>query len=560
MAIPLENGPVDLGVLRAKVNKLINEINAAIAGGGGGGSPGSPDGSVQYNNSGAFGGSSATFDGVKTYTFSGANLNMLLGPLTDGGSAGYSGLSLNGTLDGTAMTGVVGGLTGDDSLYLLFGGKTLTFDNVALALSPSGPLDLGQVSTPFRGGFFQGQITSTYTSITALGAAVATSQSGGGSYDVGDVLTPTTGTGTKPTFTITDLQVVGNPVINAVGSGGTPGLTTFTSTDGTGTAFTFTGTIQGDGTLTGQTLTRVTGGDFTVRPADLTAVAFTGGSLVGGTVSVKTGPLLVTATTPGDLTVQSADPTVTTVSPNVGTGATLHVGWNYAPAIVGSDAASGFGFANGEPELNLGGLTARLEASSPLNATKSLVIRGNNGDNGIGFEIVPSGDSREYVTAYIVSYGDISSLTLGTGNGTPNNPLSITNGTQLSALYFAGQDNTFGGLNPTVQIVANATEDWGGGNNGTSISIATASNGTSGTAYRLVIDGSGNLQQENGLFVTVDAHTVSGANPLPAPSAGIKGARTYVTDALAPVFGAPVANGGAVTIPVFCDGTNWIVG
>jgi hypothetical protein len=41
--------------------------------------------------------------------------------------------------------------------------------------------------------------------------------------------------------------------------------------------------------------------------------------------------------------------------------------------------------------------------------------------------------------------------------------------------------------------------------------------------------------------------------------AGTVGMRTYVTDALAPSFGATVAGGGAVTIPVFHNGTNWIV-
>ena len=35
--------------------------------------------------------------------------------------------------------------------------------------------------------------------------------------------------------------------------------------------------------------------------------------------------------------------------------------------------------------------------------------------------------------------------------------------------------------------------------------------------------------------------------------------RTYVTNALAPSFGAAVVGGGAVTIPVFYNGTNWIV-
>ena len=41
--------------------------------------------------------------------------------------------------------------------------------------------------------------------------------------------------------------------------------------------------------------------------------------------------------------------------------------------------------------------------------------------------------------------------------------------------------------------------------------------------------------------------------------AGTVGMRTYVTDALAPTFGAAVAGGGAVTIPVFYNGANWIV-
>lgn len=41
---------------------------------------------------------------------------------------------------------------------------------------------------------------------------------------------------------------------------------------------------------------------------------------------------------------------------------------------------------------------------------------------------------------------------------------------------------------------------------------------------------------------------------------GVVGQTAYVTDALAPAFGATVAGSGAVTIPVFFNGTNWIVG
>jgi hypothetical protein len=47
---------------------------------------------------------------------------------------------------------------------------------------------------------------------------------------------------------------------------------------------------------------------------------------------------------------------------------------------------------------------------------------------------------------------------------------------------------------------------------------------------------------------------------LPSAVTSGKGARSFVTDALAPVFGATVATGGAVATPVYSDGTNWKVG
>ena len=47
---------------------------------------------------------------------------------------------------------------------------------------------------------------------------------------------------------------------------------------------------------------------------------------------------------------------------------------------------------------------------------------------------------------------------------------------------------------------------------------------------------------------------------LPSAVTSGKGARSFVTDALAPIFGATVATGGAVAVPVYSDGTNWKVG
>ena len=67
----------------------------------------------------------------------------------------------------------------------------------------------------------------------------------------------------------------------------------------------------------------------------------------------------------------------------------------------------------------------------------------------------------------------------------------------------------------------------------------------------MTLDNSGNLSVTG--TIKTGGYTVAG---LPA---GVTGARTYVTNALAPSYGATVVGGGAVTIPVFYNGTNWIV-
>lgn len=47
---------------------------------------------------------------------------------------------------------------------------------------------------------------------------------------------------------------------------------------------------------------------------------------------------------------------------------------------------------------------------------------------------------------------------------------------------------------------------------------------------------------------------------LPVASTAGAGARMFVSDALTPVFGSAVTGGGAVNVPVYSDGTNWMVG
>ena len=64
--------------------------------------------------------------------------------------------------------------------------------------------------------------------------------------------------------------------------------------------------------------------------------------------------------------------------------------------------------------------------------------------------------------------------------------------------------------------------------------------------------------------VTMGALTATSTKVVPVAvaslPAGAAGMRAFVNNALAPAFGAAVAAGGAVTVPVYHDGTSWKVG
>lgn len=49
-------------------------------------------------------------------------------------------------------------------------------------------------------------------------------------------------------------------------------------------------------------------------------------------------------------------------------------------------------------------------------------------------------------------------------------------------------------------------------------------------------------------------------NNLPSPAVAGAGARAFVTDANATAFGSTVGGGGSNNMPVFSDGTSWLIG
>jgi hypothetical protein len=67
----------------------------------------------------------------------------------------------------------------------------------------------------------------------------------------------------------------------------------------------------------------------------------------------------------------------------------------------------------------------------------------------------------------------------------------------------------------------------------------------------------GQLNAVEGIIPPTTVYTVAA---LPSAATSGLGARAFVSNALAPAFGATVVGGGAVAVPVYSDGTNWKVG
>jgi hypothetical protein len=68
------------------------------------------------------------------------------------------------------------------------------------------------------------------------------------------------------------------------------------------------------------------------------------------------------------------------------------------------------------------------------------------------------------------------------------------------------------------------------------------------------------FNQVNKILGQLEAAAPYTVAALPSASTAGVGSRAFVTNALAPSFGATVVGGGAVAVPVYSDGTNWKVG
>lgn len=128
----------------------------------------------------------------------------------------------------------------------------------------------------------------------------------------------------------------------------------------------------------------------------------------------------------------------------------------------------------------------------------------------------------------------------------------------FTAMYF-----TFGGA-PRVIMCSDTVHGWG---SRTAISEPNAPQLVASLDTALGRNSAGVVEVNNGTNGTLAdilarsfKNTPVAVASLPSAATLGSGARAFVNNALTPAFGSAVVGGGAVAVPVYSDGTNWIVG
>jgi hypothetical protein len=173
-----------------------------------------------------------------------------------------------------------------------------------------------------------------------------------------------------------------------------------------------------------------------------------------------------------------------------------------------------------------------------------------------------------------VGYNALAADTAGTNTALGASAGEKINGANNVAIGYAalfssttGTSNTAIGYQAGYAGSANANTT---GINNTYIgrdTVGSANNNSNETVIGYLAVGNGSntvtignsnvtLNKFNGVLKSTN-YTVA---TLPSASTSGVGAMAFVTDALAPTFGATVTGGGAVPVPVYSDGTNWKVG
>jgi len=192
------------------------------------------------------------------------------------------------------------------------------------------------------------------------------------------------------------------------------------------------------------------------------------------------------------------------------------------------------------------GVGATLSTATSLTVANSLL-----GGTGTGFSFVVNLQSGTSNTA--VGYQSLYTNSTGGSN--------TAHGYQAGYAVTTGSNNVFfgqgSGYTTTLTTTGFQLVYIGSGSRGSAVGnqneIAIGYNATGLGTNTSVIGNSSTTRTK--VFGTVET---TGYTVATLPAAGVAGRRAYVTDALAPTYLGALVGGGAVTCPVFDNGTAWV--
>lgn len=159
----------------------------------------------------------------------------------------------------------------------------------------------------------------------------------------------------------------------------------------------------------------------------------------------------------------------------------------------------------------------------------------------------------------------LNTLTAGTAISVTNaaGSITVTNTLPDRTVVLTGAGtNVVTGTYPNFTITSTAVTSVGGTGTVNGITLTGTVTSTGNLTLGGTLSGVSLTTQVSGILPVANGGTGAGVAYTVAtlPVAGTQGRRAWVTDALAPAFGAAVVGGGAVVIPVFDNGAAWVVG
>jgi len=184
---------------------------------------------------------------------------------------------------------------------------------------------------------------------------------------------------------------------------------------------------------------------------------------------------------------------------------------------------------------------------------------------GLAILHIAGADASTRTSVVLDTYGASSIYVGRRANGTAAAPTPVLTGQNLLSMASSGYGDT-GYISNRASITLASNENWSDTAAGTNFAVNLIAPGTTTiTNGMLRVDtdrgiqvgggGTGNIVIDQNRIHRMRVYTVA-----TLPAAGTAGRRAAVSDANAPVFGAAVAGGGAVHVPVYDTGAAWFVG